>query len=401
MPALGVAVLSSSSPRSRVKLRNWVCASSWHSTKPHADPLHLVTFSPPSSPLSVRGTLVCVVNDLAFVRRLAVRFTTPDATAAGAEASFGRRSLTSRQHLPRPTMSGKDYPYDGQPRYPPGSNGPSPAPYYNPSYSVSQQSTPAPSYHSGPMQSGNPQYLGPPGDAHGAGHAFGSSPFDSVFDDNVYPVQSKPYGSRDDLLPQGQYPDTAYYSPGRLSPDMRPAGAEDIPLEDRAGKDVDMNDHIYDDPNGGRSRRRKKAKRVDLGQLGMIGADRKRIPWVVYTFSIVQIAVLIGELVNNGRIRSWTAEPSPLTYIDLTAHRNIDGLSHHDSPAVQSHDWSIIASSDQHGCSLCSMHALRPVRSRCRPARCRVPLSQRDYRYADLPPQRALRLRRRCAQSHL
>jgi hypothetical protein len=76
---------------------------------------------------------------------------------------------------------------------------------------------------------------------------------------------------------------------GRQQPD-------DIPLRDRTAKDGgDMADHVYDRP------RRQKSRKVRFGELGMFGANSKRQPWVVYFFTLVQIAVFIGELVRNGR----------------------------------------------------------------------------------------------------
>lgn len=93
--------------------------------------------------------------------------------------------------------------------------------------------------------------------------------------------------------------DTGYY--GR---DRPPTSSEDIPLQDQPGKattDPEMNDHVYDAPDGTRPYRRKKARKVGVGQLGMFGADNKqRTPWVVYIFTLAQIAVFIGELVKNG-----------------------------------------------------------------------------------------------------
>jgi hypothetical protein len=64
---------------------------------------------------------------------------------------------------------------------------------------------------------------------------------------------------------------------------------------------------VYDDPRGGRSRRRKKPQKIAFGQLGMFGADRKRIPWVTYIFTVAQIAVFIAEIARNGM------SSSPLT----------------------------------------------------------------------------------------
>lgn len=105
-------------------------------------------------------------------------------------------------------------------------------------------------------------------------------------------------------LPQQQ--DTAYYGPGRTSPDT--GRTEDIPLQNRPQKDVEFgNDHVYDAPDSGRptpTQKKKKRGQVRLGQLGMFGADRKRIPWVVYTFTLVQLAVFIGEIARNGKFLS-------------------------------------------------------------------------------------------------
>jgi hypothetical protein len=75
--------------------------------------------------------------------------------------------------------------------------------------------------------------------------------------------------------------------------------ADDIPLQSQSrtsAKDTEMQDHVYDAPQ--RPRKRKGA--VRFGELGMFGANAKRIPWVVYFFTIVQVAVFIGEIVKNG-----------------------------------------------------------------------------------------------------
>jgi hypothetical protein len=86
--------------------------------------------------------------------------------------------------------------------------------------------------------------------------------------------------------------------------------ADDIPLEDRGpnsankyGPDVEINDHVYDAPQQQRSRK----GRVRFGELGMLGAgNAKRIPFVVYLFSLIQIGVFIGEIVRNGKKHSVT-----------------------------------------------------------------------------------------------
>ena len=77
-------------------------------------------------------------------------------------------------------MAANDYYYGSQ--RPPANDSPSPAPHYNSAYAPSPSSTPAPSYHSG---------YPAPGPSHAYGQRqqqTGPSPFDTVFDDNAYPI---------------------------------------------------------------------------------------------------------------------------------------------------------------------------------------------------------------------
>lgn len=120
--------------------------------------------------------------------------------------------------------------------------------------------------------------------------------------------------STSDMSQQGLYQqDSGYYGAGQ-----QPSQSEAIPLQDRPTKDAvnpEFNDHVYDAPPGTRSGRRRRKRKVGLGQLGMLGADKKRIPWVVYTFSVIQIAVFIAEIVENGeysRLEGCYSHPSPL-----------------------------------------------------------------------------------------
>ncbi|SPN98921.1 related to membrane protein [Cephalotrichum gorgonifer] len=173
--------------------------------------------------------------------------------------------------------------------------------------SFDQQSLPP--YTSSPIQR--------PANADRPSHA---SPFDTAFDDNAYPMNMHsnnpsstnlgPYSSSTMNLPQQQqYPqhpqqrqDTTYYGAGNVSPDHGgPYPPEDIPLQNRPHKDAEMGqDHVYDAPGATAAGRRKKKGKVGLGQLGMIGADRKRIPWVVYILTIAQVIVFIVEIARNG-----------------------------------------------------------------------------------------------------
>ncbi|KAF4119646.1 Rhomboid family [Geosmithia morbida] len=207
-----------------------------------------------------------------------------------------------------------------------------PTPQYASQLDPRQQSTaptPAPSYHS--------QTTYPPAVASGhhsptypqelpARNPGVASPFDSVFDDNAYPANSnsnlQAYNSHGNSLRRdpsvsdmsqngGGYSnhlDTGYYgAAGAASRQPSPVGSEAIPLQDRPLKDggmgvadAEMNDHVYDAPEG--TRRRRKKKKVGLGELGMLRSGKKGIPWVVYTFSLIQIGVFIGELVRNANL---------------------------------------------------------------------------------------------------
>ncbi|KFG78271.1 DHHC zinc finger membrane protein [Metarhizium anisopliae] len=184
-------------------------------------------------------------------------------------------------------MASNTYYYDNSQRPPPSYHS-TPDPY------LQQAHTP---YHSDNSLSAAPTIYGADGNSnsHLHGQQTGQSPFASVFDDNYAAgsTSTLPHGH------QGQYPDTAYY--GQAGAAVGPHAQGDIPLQDRAGKNDDMNDHIYDAPDAGMAGEgRKRRKHVRVGELGMLGSDKKRIPWVCYVFTVVQVAVFIGEIVKNG-----------------------------------------------------------------------------------------------------
>lgn len=128
-----------------------------------------------------------------------------------------------------------------------------------------------------------------------------ASPFDTVFDDHAYPATSHQSASSSRQHLTGQ--DTTYH--GSLS-DENLRSQDAIPLQDRnASKDpVDDDDHVYEAP-----RRNKSGKKrgVGFGELGMLGAYRNRIPWVVYIFTIAQIGVFLGEIASN-----WIKTGTPI-----------------------------------------------------------------------------------------
>lgn len=128
-----------------------------------------------------------------------------------------------------------------------------------------------------------------------------SSPFETVFDDHVYPASTYTPSSSHQRLSQQ---DTSYHgqSPTHSEEMAYNHAADDIPLQTNQAtrvpsKDAEMQDHVYDAPQPRPPRR----GRVRLGELGMLGSNRKRIPFVVYFFTLVQVAVFIGEIVKNGK----------------------------------------------------------------------------------------------------
>ncbi|KAJ6790153.1 hypothetical protein PWT90_05613 [Aphanocladium album] len=215
-------------------------------------------------------------------------------------------------------MASGGYPYHA-------SGGNSQQPYYDPEslHVHSQSATPAPSYHAGQTgqtghdynsynaqhsQNKQPDQTGHDYNSYNAQHAQNKqpgqpSPFDTVFDDHAYPSSSRHSSLPGGHTPQpgGIYQDTGYYGQAGASPmASRPNVAEDIPLQDRPIKDSEAGDHIYDASAAQGHRPRKSKGKIRVGELGMLGSDKKRIPFVVYFFSLVQVAVFIAEIAKNG-----------------------------------------------------------------------------------------------------
>ncbi|KAK3685709.1 hypothetical protein B0T22DRAFT_500500 [Podospora appendiculata] len=158
---------------------------------------------------------------------------------------------------------------------------------YNTGYAPSTYSAAPPSYHSQQNLAAGDR---PPANKH-------SSPFETVFDDHVYPASTHqtPSSSQHQLSQQ----DTGYHSLARVPSEEMAYNhpTDDIPLQNQnsSHKDAEIQDHVYDAPQ------RKKSRKVRFGELGMLGAtDTKRIPFVVYIFTLAQVAVFIAELVKNG-----------------------------------------------------------------------------------------------------
>jgi len=125
------------------------------------------------------------------------------------------------------------------------------------------------------------------------------SPFETPFDDHVYPASTHSPSSSQNKLSQH---DSGYSRLSRVSSEDMAYNhrADDIPLEpqglNRPNKDAEMQDHVYEAPQRKKS---KSQRRVRFGELGMMGSNAKRIPLVVYAFTIRQGAVFIAEIVKN------------------------------------------------------------------------------------------------------
>ncbi|ERS96535.1 Rhomboid family protein [Sporothrix schenckii 1099-18] len=198
----------------------------------------------------------------------------------------------------------------------------SPSPYYNSSHNTAYDN-PSAAASSTYMNSTPPAYssqqrLADPeaqarntyGTSRNGPRGVSPSPFETVFDDHMYPATSR----QNSNAPNGA--DTTYYGAPHHTPSednmfAASVGPDGIPLRDRSGNNkfggAESPDHVYDAPQGGMASEPPPGaggagrKGVRFGELGMLGANnRKRIPIVVYIFTVVQIAVFIAEIVKNG-----------------------------------------------------------------------------------------------------
>ena len=155
--------------------------------------------------------------------------------------------------------------------------------YYNPTHSRPGHQTSEPP---SPLISPDP-YLGNP-----PHHAQPPAPYmSSSFEDSSY----RPYADHS----QQSIP-SPYYGAGGGGREHEPSAySDDIPLRQHPSKgnpEVMMPDHLPEDPaiidrptqNAARKRRKR----------GFFGG---KIPWAVYTFTLIQVCVFIAELAKNGK----------------------------------------------------------------------------------------------------
>ncbi|KAI0876689.1 hypothetical protein GGS24DRAFT_498666 [Hypoxylon argillaceum] len=179
--------------------------------------------------------------------------------------------------------------------------------------SIAPSANPPPSYTSRQAY----QQQQPQGPSHPQAGYVGTtpaSPFETVFDDHVYPEQTHAAASSSLGNSQQSFAhDTRYHGPG--SPGGSPVGTDEIPLRQHSIKPAgylnESTDHVYDAEPTTRRRGASKAAALGFGQLGMLGSDKKRIPFVVYIFSIIQIAVFIAELVKAAQLTGSPIQTTP------------------------------------------------------------------------------------------
>jgi hypothetical protein len=110
--------------------------------------------------------------------------------------------------------------------------------------------------------------------------------------------------------------DSIYYGQGgggRQPAESQSSFRDDIPLRDHPGvppKDhMDDDDQVYDRP----SHMMEEARPKRRSGMGFLKAPKKKIAWVVYTLTVIQVGVFIGELAKNGRLLSLSSR----SYIDF------------------------------------------------------------------------------------
>ena len=236
----------------------------------------------------------------------------------------------------------------------------SPSPYYNsqtPAYGTPSAAASSTYMTSTPPAYSSQQHLADPeaqarsqqyGNDNGNGRGVGASPFETVFDDHMYPAASRQATN----MTGG---DTSYYGAVSRTPSednmLASVGPDGIPLRDRVGNKIggaESPDHVYDIPQGGMAgavpggAAGGNGRKARFGELGMLGANnRKRIPFVVYIFTIAQIAVFIAEIVKNGILTgspimihpSFNPMIGPSTYVLINmgsrfvaCMHNVDGV---------------------------------------------------------------------------
>ena len=169
----------------------------------------------------------------------------------------------------------------------------------------------------------------------------------SPFEDTSY----RPYADRSQ-----QSTPSAYYASGGGGRETEPNPySDDIPLRQHPSKGsseilrdpLPHDPAIIDRPSQNAARRRRKR--------GFFGG---KVPWVVYTLTLIQVCVFIAELVKNG-------ESCPFSAFRLRSDvsRRPYENPNRNTPILQPYDWPLPLCPHQHGRSLCSLYAPDTSRS--------------------------------------
>ncbi|KAI5860529.1 rhomboid-domain-containing protein [Durotheca rogersii] len=215
------------------------------------------------------------------------------------------------------------------------------------------------------------------------------SPFETVFDDHVYP---QPQRTPDPMNANQQsfaY-DTRYHGSG--PGDVSPVGTDDIPMRNQGSKPLGYasgsNDHVYDAPiEQGHQRGTSRGGVIRFGEMGMFGSEKRRIPIMVYIFSVVQIAVFIAEMVKAAQLTGSPIQtqpsfnpmigPSQQVLINMGSRftpcmKNVDGVQNYRAPAgavEPGFGWpcpnttSLDPNNDSNKCSLAELCGFDPVQN--------------------------------------
>lgn len=142
----------------------------------------------------------------------------------------------------------------------------------------------------------------------------GNSPFDTVFDDHVYPANPQTPTGHSNSRTQPQHGDSAYYGAGFQRQDSDPMAArDDIPLQERLDRHKQQNGSPGYDAEGGRpevaaggpggvTRGKSIRQKIGFGELGMTSSGKQKVAWVCWIFAIIQAGVFVGEIVKNAQL---------------------------------------------------------------------------------------------------
>lgn len=135
------------------------------------------------------------------------------------------------------------------------------------------------------------------------------SPFTAPFDDHVYPAPAGPYRttSHDPSISPSIQPSlsesTAYF--GGRPQDSQNQFSDNIPLRDHS-KNMQSNDNVYDIENSNPKR-----KGIGFGSSRFRFGNGNPTAWVVWFFTIIQVAVFIAELVKSAQLTGSPIQTKP------------------------------------------------------------------------------------------